>query len=38
LDPVAALADPAGDEEGLALELAGGRVRARARDELDNDF
>lgn len=38
LEPFSALADPATDEEGLALELAGGRRRARAREELDSDF
>ncbi|NEV64722.1 helix-turn-helix domain-containing protein [Thiorhodococcus minor] len=38
LDPVTALADPAKDEEGLTLELARGRTRARAKDELDDDF
>lgn len=38
LGPVSALADPSGDQEGLSLELASGRRRARARDELDSDF
>jgi len=38
LEPVSALADPARDEEGLSLELSSGRTRARAREELDNDF
>jgi transcriptional regulator with XRE-family HTH domain len=38
LEPMAALADPARDEEGLTLELSSGRVRARAKEELDNDF
>ena len=38
LEPVSALADPASDKEGLALELLGGRVRARTREELDSDF
>lgn len=35
LDPVA---DPARDREGLALELARGRRRARKRNTLDDDF
>ncbi len=35
LDPVA---DPARDREGLALELARGRKRARRRTTLDDDF
>ena len=38
LEPAAALANPATDEEGLALELAAGRTRARAKEELDDDF
>jgi transcriptional regulator with XRE-family HTH domain len=38
LEPLAALADPAADEEGLMLELGGGRVRARGKEELDSDF
>jgi len=38
LEPISSLADPAQDREGLALEFAGGRRRARARKELDNDF
>ena len=38
LDPFSNLADPAADEEGLMLDLSGGRVRARAKDELDSDF
>jgi len=38
LQPFFHLADPATDEEGLMLELSGGRVRARTRDELDSDF
>ena len=38
LGPMEALADPARDEEGLSLELSSGRARARATDELDNDF
>ncbi|MCU7917979.1 MAG: helix-turn-helix transcriptional regulator [Candidatus Thiodiazotropha sp. (ex Epidulcina cf. delphinae)] len=38
LEPFSELADPAADEEGLTLELKNGRVRARPRTELDNDF
>lgn len=38
LEPFSALADPGTDEEGLMLELSGGRVRARTKDELDSDF
>ncbi len=38
LEPISALADPAKDEEGLMLELAGGRARARTKEELDDDF
>ena len=38
LESAAALADPATDEEGLMLELSSGRVRARRKEELDNDF
>jgi len=38
LEPFAALADPAADEEGLMLELAAGRVRARGKEDLDSDF
>lgn len=38
LEPLSALADPARDEEGLSLELSRGRMRARAREELDSDF
>lgn len=38
LGPLSALADPARDEEGLILERASGRARARPTDELDNDF
>ena len=38
LEPSATLADPARDEEGLALALAAGRTRARAKEELDDDF
>lgn len=32
------LASPSTDEEGLTLELSSGRIRARATEELDNDF
>ena len=38
LGPFAGLADPARDEEGMTLERASGRVRARSAGELDNDF
>lgn len=40
LGPMADLADPARDEEGLAFERSSGRIRARARatEELDSDF
>ena len=38
LDPVAALADPLADEEGLSLARAREPQRARARDEIDNEF
>lgn len=38
LGPVSALADPARDQEGLGLELARGRRRARATEELESDF
>jgi len=38
LGPMEALGDPSHDREGLSLELAGGRKRARATDELDSDF
>ena len=38
LTPFSALADPAGDDEGLALTGAGARQRARRSDGLDNDF
>ena len=38
LPPVEELADPAKDEEGLMLEIASGRERARIKEELDNDF
>jgi transcriptional regulator with XRE-family HTH domain len=38
LGPMAALADPAQDEEGLSLELSSGRARARHQEELDSDF
>lgn len=38
LRPMADLADPASDSEGLTLEGLRGRRRARASEELDNDF
>jgi len=38
LGPFADLADPARDQEGMALERASGRVRARSAGDLDNDF
>lgn len=38
LGPMESLADPARDEEGLRLEFSSGRMRARASEELDNDF
>lgn len=38
LGPLSELADPARDEEGLALELSSGRIRARTKEELDSDF
>jgi transcriptional regulator with XRE-family HTH domain len=40
LGPVSELADPARDTEGLALERAHGRTRARTRTsgDLDSDF
>ncbi len=38
LEPAAALADPKTDDEGLMLELSSGRMRARKKEELDNDF
>ncbi len=38
LRPMAVLADPASDSEGLAFEQLRGRVRARAGEELDSDF
>ena len=38
LDQARELADPDRDEEGLALERARGRKRARRRVALDNDF
>lgn len=38
LEPMANLADPARDQEGLSLELSSGRVRARGAEELDSDF
>ncbi len=38
LDPMADLADPAHDIEGLALAESRGRARSRTSRELDNDF
>jgi len=38
LRPMAGLADPSGDAEGLALERLSGRSRARGSGELDSDF
>lgn len=38
LGSFSSLADPATDEEGLAFELASGRIRARTAGTLDNDF
>ncbi len=38
LGPMAALADPASDSEGLTLDRLSGRTRARASKGLDNDF
>lgn len=38
LQPLRELADPLSDEEGLALDRLGGRVRARGGQGLDNDF
>lgn len=38
LRPMAELADPARDSEGLTLERLSGRSRARASEGLDNDF
>ena len=38
LQPLRELADPLSDEEGLALDRLGGRVRARSGQGLDNDF
>ena len=38
LGPVADLADPAKDKEGLAREAAAGRSRARSGGGLDSDF
>ena len=38
LRPMADLADPAHDSEGLALERLRGRERARPSEGLDNDF
>jgi transcriptional regulator with XRE-family HTH domain len=38
LDQMSEVADPAFDEEGLSLSLSKDRVRARAKEGLDNDF
>ena len=38
LGPVNELADPASDEEGLALSTPRERARSREREELDSDF
>src|SRR5688572_1245063 len=38
LDQLAEVADPGRDAEGKALASAGQRQRARASDDLDNDF
>ena len=38
LRPMVALADPASDSEGLALEHLRGRRRARTSEDLDSDF
>ena len=38
LGPMAALADPASDSEGLTLDRLSGRTRARTGEGLDNDF
>lgn len=38
LDDLGRLADPARDEEGLALERSSGRARARRGEALDSDF
>jgi transcriptional regulator with XRE-family HTH domain len=38
LGPMSELADPVLDEEGLSLSLLRERSRARAKDELDDDF
>lgn len=38
LGPFTEVADPARDEEGQALAFASERSRARAPEELDNDF
>jgi transcriptional regulator with XRE-family HTH domain len=38
LDQMSEVADPAFDEEGLSLSLSKGRVRARTKGGLDNDF
>lgn len=38
LNPMSELADPARDEEGLALSMRRERARSRKPEELDNDF
>ena len=38
LSPMGSLADPATDEEGLALSLRRQRARSEKPDELDSDF
>lgn len=38
LGPMSELADPVLDVEGLSLSLSKERTRARAKDELDDDF
>ncbi len=38
LGPFSELADPAKDEEGLALSASRERARARDKEELDSDF
>lgn len=38
LGPMAGLADPASDEEGIALSRQRERARSRNKEELDSDF
>ncbi len=38
LGPMSELANPALDEEGLSLSLSEERTRARAKEDLDDDF